>query len=151
MRASIEEKFSEENIRRILQKLQKEQKEFENSGARALSDEEIEYLSVLQWEEERQKLTTSVGKIRKLVDALGPADAFRKLHGVLSALEMQVADGDYQSRAVARLCEALLATAELYDIPDYLAKRLKQAACFYKGDIQHTKIRTICCSRPATR
>src|SRR5262245_20648337 len=136
VKASIEEKASEENVRRILQKLQREQEEFEKSGASALSAEDIQYLLVLQREEERQRLTARVGKVRKLVDALDPAVSFRKLHAVLNALEMQVDDGKYQCHAVARLCNALLATAELYDIPEFLAKELKEAVCFVKRDIQ---------------
>ena len=42
---------------------------------------------------------------------------------------MQVDDGNFQRYAVTRLCEALLATAELYDVPDRLARQLEEAAC----------------------
>ena len=76
-----------------------------------------------------KSLMARVKKVRELVDSLGPAVAFRKLHGVLNALEMQVEDGDYQRHAVARLCEALLATAELYDISEGRAGQLEAAAC----------------------
>ena len=76
-----------------------------------------------------KSLMARVNKLRELVDSLGPAVAFRKLRGVLNALEMQVEDGNYQRHAVTRLCEALLATAELYDIPERLAGQLEQAAC----------------------
>jgi hypothetical protein len=74
-------------------------------------------------------LTARVKKVRELVDSLGPAGRFRKLHGILNALEMQVEDGNYQRHAVTRLCEALLATAELYALPDDLAGDLEEAAC----------------------
>ena len=67
--------------------------------------------------------------MRELLEALGLPLAFRKLYGILNALEMQVEDGHYQHHAVTRLCEALLATAELYDIPDELAARLQELAC----------------------
>jgi len=76
-----------------------------------------------------KSLTAKVSKVRALVDSFVPAVAFRKLHGILYALEVQVADGKYQHHAVVRLCEALLATAELYDIPDGLAGQLEEAAC----------------------
>jgi hypothetical protein len=76
-----------------------------------------------------KSLMARVNKVRKLVDSLGPAITFRKLHGILNALEMQVEDGDYQRHAVTRLCEALLATRELYDIPEGLADDLEEAAC----------------------
>jgi hypothetical protein len=74
-------------------------------------------------------LTPEVKRIRSLVESLGPAVRFRKLHGVLNALEMQVEDGRYQRHAVARLCEALLATAELYTIPEPMRQQLEDLAC----------------------
>lgn len=48
----------EENLTRILQKLQKEQEEFLSSGGRPWSAEEIEYLRVLQWQEEQGAVST---------------------------------------------------------------------------------------------
>ena len=130
----------EENVRRILQKLKKEQEEFERSGGRGWSAEEIEYLRMLQLEEERsqerrrleeerRKLTAAIGKLQNLVDALGSVVGFRKLYGVLNALEMQIEDGNYRRCAVTRLCEALVATVALYDIPAALAGQLEEAAC----------------------
>lgn len=74
-------------------------------------------------------LKSRVKELRELVDSLGPAAAFRKMHGILKALEMQVEDGRYQRHAVTRLCEALLATAELYSIPQEEADRLEALAC----------------------
>jgi hypothetical protein len=76
-----------------------------------------------------ESLAARVKKVRATVDSLGPAIAFRKLHGILNALEIQIEDGDYQHQAVTRLCEALLATAELYDIPEDLAGKLEAAVC----------------------
>ncbi len=76
-----------------------------------------------------KSLMAKVKEVRELVDSLGPAVGFRKLQGVLNALEMQIEDGNYQRRAVTRLCEALLATAELYDIPERLAGQLADATC----------------------
>lgn len=48
----------EENITRILQKLQREQEEFLSSGGRPWSAEEIEHLRVLQWQEEHGAVGT---------------------------------------------------------------------------------------------
>jgi hypothetical protein len=70
-----------------------------------------------------------VKKLRQLVDSLGTAVTFRKLHGILDALEMQVDDGNYRRHAVTRLCEALLATAELYDIPEGIAGQIETMTC----------------------
>jgi len=77
----------------------------------------------------RKSAMARVKKLRQLVDALGTARAYRKLHGILDALELQVDDGNYRSHAVTRLCEAFLATAELYDIPEAAARRMEGAAC----------------------
>jgi hypothetical protein len=77
----------------------------------------------------RHPLLEAVRPLRQLVESLGPPIVYRKLHGILKALEMQVEDGHYQRHAVARLCEALLATAELYDIPEAVAGRLEESAC----------------------
>ncbi len=74
-------------------------------------------------------LLKQAGQIRKLLELLGPPIAFRKMFGILNALEMQVEDGKYQRHAVARLCEALLATAQFYDIPEDMAGRLEELAC----------------------
>ena len=76
-----------------------------------------------------KSVIAKVKKLRRLVDSLGTKVALRKLHSILNALEMQVDDGDYQRFAVTRLCEALLATAESYDIPEELAGQLEEAAC----------------------
>ena len=71
----------------------------------------------------------AVQPIRQLLKSLGRPAAFRKLHGILNALEMQVEDGRFQKHAVARLCEALLATAELYPIDEEVARKLEQLSC----------------------
>ena len=76
-----------------------------------------------------KSLTAKLRKLRQLVDSLGTQVAFRKLHSILIALEMQVDDGNFQCYAVTRLCEALLATVESYDIPEELAGQLEEAAC----------------------
>jgi hypothetical protein len=70
-----------------------------------------------------------VQQIRKLIELLGPPILFRKMIGIQNALEMQVEDGQYQRHAVVRLCEALLATAELYDVPGEVAEQLEAMAC----------------------
>jgi hypothetical protein len=77
----------------------------------------------------RNQVSAQAGRIRELLESLGPPIVFRKLFGILNALEMQVEDGHYQRHAVARLCEALLATAELYDIPQEEGARLEGLAC----------------------
>ena len=84
----------------------------------------------------RDKITAKVKQVRKLLESLGPPVAVRKLYGVLNALEMQVEDGRYQRHAVARLCEALLATAEIYDIPEESASALEELVCDVVGLVE---------------
>ena len=77
----------------------------------------------------RESVKSGVKRLREAVDSLGTPAEFRKLQAVLKALELQVDDGHHQRHAVTRLCEALLATAQLYDVPEELAGRLEEAAC----------------------
>ncbi len=77
----------------------------------------------------RKSVKSGVKRLREAVDSLGRPVEFRKLQAVLNALELQVEDGHYQHHAVIRLCEALLATAQLYNVPDELAGILEEAAC----------------------
>ena len=74
----------------------------------------------------RNRLLSALKPIRKLLESLGPPIEFRKLRGILNALEMQVEDGLFQPHAVARLCEAFLATAELYVIDEETKAQLQQ-------------------------
>jgi hypothetical protein len=77
----------------------------------------------------RQSVKSGVKRLREAVDSLGTPAEFRKLHAVLKAMELQVDDGHHQRHAVTRLCEALLATAQLYDVPEEFAGKLEEAAC----------------------
>ena len=71
------------------------------------------------------RLLDAVRSMRQCVESFGPPIAYRKLHGILNALEMQVEDGNYNRHAVVRLCEACLATAELYSLPDGLPEQFE--------------------------
>ncbi len=77
----------------------------------------------------RKSVKSAVKKPRQAVDSLGAPAEFGKVQAVLSALELQVDDGDYQRHAVTRLCEALLATAQLYSVPEEVAEKVEEAAC----------------------
>jgi hypothetical protein len=81
----------------------------------------------------RDQIAVAVKQVREHLESLGPSVAFRKLHGILNALEMQVEDGRYQRHAVVRLCEALLAAAELYNIPENAARELEYLVCEVVG------------------
>ena len=77
----------------------------------------------------RKSVKSGVKRLREAVGSLGTPAEFYKLQAVLKALELQVDDGHHQRHAVTRLCEALLATAQLYDVPEELARELEEAAC----------------------
>jgi len=84
----------------------------------------------------RESVKSGVKRLREAVDSLGTPADFRKLEAVLKALELQVDDGHHQRHAVTRLCEALLATAQLYDVPhlEHLAARSGQGGGCSFGD-----------------
>jgi len=71
---------------------------------------------------------TAVRNMRTCAESFGSPTEFPKLHSILNALQMQVGDGDYQKHAVVRLCEACLATMELYfqSVPEDLAARFER-------------------------
>ena len=72
------------------------------------------------------QLLAAVRNLRTCVESFGPPISYRKLNGILNALEMQVEDGRYQRHAVVRLCEACLATSELYSLPDGAAEQFER-------------------------
>ena len=77
----------------------------------------------------RKSVKSAVKKLRQAVDFLGAPAECGKVQAVLNGLELQVDDGDYQRHAVTRLCEALLATAQLYSVPEKVSEELEKAAC----------------------
>ncbi len=55
-------------------------------------------------------------ELEKLLTSLAPKIIFRKIFGIMNALEMQVDDDNYSIEAVQLLCKAILETAHLYKI-----------------------------------
>jgi hypothetical protein len=72
-----------------------------------------------------QSVESAVDRINALVESLDAPLLYRKMHGIVNALAMQVEDGRYDRHAVARLGEALLATAGSCHVPDAAAERLE--------------------------
>ena len=66
----------------------------------------------------------AAAEVRRLVEELGPSIMFRKMHGIMNALEMQLEDGHYSQAAVRALGNALLETAELYEVESAKAQEL---------------------------
>ena len=75
-------------------------------------------------------------EVRRVIEPLGPAILFRKLYGVLNAIEMQIEDGKYRSKAVVRLGEALRETAVFYGVDSTVQSRLAQAFVAFMGKLQ---------------
>jgi len=77
----------------------------------------------------RNPVHDAMKPISELLNSLGPPIRFRKLHGIANALEMQIEDRHFHKYAVARLGEAMLATAELYGIDEQAFSRLEGLVC----------------------
>jgi hypothetical protein len=58
----------------------------------------------------------ALGDLRAVVASLGAPIAFRKLYGILNAMEMHVEETPYSVEALQHLGKALEATARLYRI-----------------------------------
>jgi hypothetical protein len=65
-------------------------------------------------------------EVRRVVDQLGPAILFRKLYGVLNAVEIQIEDGNYRSEAIRCLGEALREVAVFYELHPAVQNRIAQ-------------------------
>ena len=66
----------------------------------------------------------ALAEARGLVEALGPKIMYRKMHGIMNALEMQLEDEHFSQGAVRALGNALLETAELYEVDARAAQEL---------------------------
>ena len=75
-------------------------------------------------------------EVRRVIESLGPAILFRKLYGVLNAIEMQIEDGKYRSAAVVRLGEALQETAVFYEVDPAVLSQLAQAFADFLRKLQ---------------
>jgi hypothetical protein len=75
-------------------------------------------------------------EVRRVIEPLGPAILFRKLHGVLNAIEMQIEDGEYRSQSVVHLGEALRETAVFYGVDSAVQSRLAQAFAAFLRKLQ---------------
>ena len=64
--------------------------------------------------------------VRRIAESLGPPILYRKLFGVLNAIEMQIEDGQFRMQAVLRLGEALMETATFYGLNPAVTSKLAQ-------------------------
>ena len=68
----------------------------------------------------------ALGEVRGVIERLGPAILYRKLYGVLNAIEMQVEDGGYRLEAVRHLGDALREIAVFYKVNSDVQLQLSQ-------------------------
>jgi hypothetical protein len=69
----------------------------------------------------------ALDEVRAVVASFGAPIAFRKLYGILNALEMHVEETPYSVEALQHLGEALEATARLYRIDQQQSTTLTRA------------------------
>jgi hypothetical protein len=75
-------------------------------------------------------------EVRRVVEGLGPPILFRKLYGVLNAIEMQIEDGSYRPAALLGLGEALRETAVHYGVDSAVQSRLEQEYVKFTQKVQ---------------
>jgi len=71
----------------------------------------------------------ALSPIQELIKSLGHPLHFRKLNGIVNALEIQVEDRNYHLPAVVLLCEALLSAAKSHGFDENVAARFDQVVC----------------------
>ena len=69
--------------------------------------------------------------VRAVVASLGEPITFRKLYGILNAMEMQVEETPYSVEALQHLGKALEATARLYRIDQQRHTQLARAVATF--------------------
>jgi hypothetical protein len=78
-------------------------------------------------------------EVRRLIGQLGLAYQFRKMHGILNAIEIQIEDGEYRPEAIVRLGEALYETAEFYGVDSAAKSHLAQEFETFMRKLQEIK------------
>ena len=73
--------------------------------------------------------------VRAVVASFGAPIAFRKLYGLLNAMEMQVEETPYSVEALQHLGKALEATARLYQVDQQGQTRLDRAVTAFLSKV----------------
>ena len=73
--------------------------------------------------------------VRAVVASFGAPIAFRKLYGLLNAMEMHVEETPYSVEALQHLGEALEATARLYQVDQQAQTRLDRAVTAFLSKV----------------
>ena len=76
--------------------------------------------------------------VRAVVAAFGAPLLFRKLYGILNAMEMHVEETPYSVEALQHLGEALEATARLYQVDQQKSTQLERALATFLRKVEKT-------------
>jgi hypothetical protein len=76
--------------------------------------------------------------VRAVVASFGAPIAFRKLYGILNAMEMHVEETPYSVEALQHLGKALEATARLYRIEHQKSTQLARALATFFRTVEKT-------------
>ena len=74
----------------------------------------------------KNPVLNALSPIQELIKSLGQPLYFRKLNGIVNALEIQVEDRNYHLPTVLLLCEALLAAAKSHGFDEKVAARFER-------------------------
>ena len=77
----------------------------------------------------------ALGDIRAVVASLGAPITFRKLYGILNAMEMHVEETPYSVEALQHLGKALEATARLYQVDQQGQAQLDRAVTAFLSTV----------------
>jgi hypothetical protein len=95
----------------------------------------------MEHQEERGHMYNQAGvdalsDIRAVVASFGVPIAFRKLYGILNAMEMQVEESPYSVEALQHLGKALEATARLYQVDQQQSTQLARALATFLRTVE---------------
>jgi hypothetical protein len=95
----------------------------------------------IEHEEEREHMYNQAGvdaldDVRAVVASFGSPLVFRKLYGILNAMEMHVEETPYSVEALQHLGKALEATARLYQVDQQQSTTLTRALATFLRQVE---------------
>ena len=81
--------------------------------------------------------------VRAVVASFGAPLLFRKLYGILNAMEMHVEETPYSVEALQHLGKALEATARLYQVDQQKRTQLERALATFFRTVEKTEARGV--------
>ena len=78
----------------------------------------------------------AIDAVRTVVASFGAPIAFRKLYGILNAMEMHVEESPYSMEALQHLGKALEVTARLYQVDQQKHTQLEKALATFLRTVE---------------